>query len=76
MEEFNIENFKDYENVTIAQYKVALANVERMGYDSAKSGEFKKAWHYAKIYFELSRLLDKKVTFGNKNSYEQKGKLR
>ena len=76
MEEFNIENFKDYENVTIAEYKAALANIEQMGYDSAKSGDFKMAWNYAKIYFELSRLLDKRIAFGNKNGYCNKGKTR
>ena len=73
MEEFNIENYKDYENVTIAKYVSAKANVEKMALESAKSGNIKGAWHYAKIYFELSKLLDKRVAFGSKHGYNSKG---
>ena len=72
MEEFNIENYKDYENVTIAEYKAALANVEKTAWDAASKGDLKTAWHNAKIYFELNKLLDKKCFYGNKNGYGRK----
>ena len=73
MEEFNIENYRDYENITIAQYVAAKANVEKLAMEFAKNGDLKSAWHYAKLYFELSNLLNKKVAYGSKNDYAKKG---
>ena len=72
MEDFNIENYKDYENITIAEYKAALANVEKTAWDAARKGDLETAWHYAKIYFELNKLLDKKIIHGSRNGYGRK----
>ena len=72
MEEFNIEEYKDYENVTIAEYVAAKNDVENMALEAAKKGNIKEAWHYAKIYFELSKLLDKRRSFGHKYGYDKK----
>lgn len=72
MEEINIEDYRDYENVTIAEYVAAKANIEKLAVEYAKNGKIKEAWHYAKIYFELSKLLDKRVSFGSKHEYKGK----
>ena len=76
MKEFNIENYKDYENVTIAEYVTAKSNIENMALEAAKKGNIKEAWHYAKLYFELSKLLDKRIAFGHKNGFDHKGQSR
>ena len=76
MKEFNIENYKDYENVTIAEYVTAKSNIENMALEAAKKGNIKEAWHYAKLYFELSKLLDKRIAFGHKNGFDNKGQSR
>lgn len=74
MENFNIENYRDYENVTIAEYVVAKENIKNLAMEYAKDGKIKEAWHYSKIYFELSELLDKRVHFGTKYGYDKKGR--
>ena len=62
MEDFNIEDYKDFEKVTLADIDVARRNIESMIFEAGKKGDFKTAWHYTKMYFQLSRLFDKKAS--------------
>ena len=61
MEDFNIEDYKDFEKVTLADIDVARRNMESMIFEAGKKGDFKTAWHYTKMYFQLSRLLIKRL---------------
>lgn len=74
MEEFNIEDYKDYENVTIAEYAAAIRNIENKALEAAKKGDLKTANHYAKIYFELNKLHGKKIRTGSGLGYKPKGR--
>ena len=71
--DINIDDYKDIEKITIAEYVAARDNVEMISKEFAKNGDLKKAWHYTKIYFELNKLLDKKVKLGSKIGYDYKG---
>lgn len=70
----NIQDFKDYENVTIAEYVAAKSNVETNFIDSIKSGKLKEALKLAVLYIQLDKLFTKKIAFGQKYGYDGKGK--
>lgn len=73
MENINIEDYKDYEKVTIAEYVAAIQNAENMALEAVKKRDLKTAKHYAKIYFELNKLHGKKIKTGNGLGYKPKG---
>ena len=73
-ENINIEYYKDYENVTIAEYVAAIRNVETMALEAAKKKDLKTASHYSKIYFELNKLHGKKIRTGSGLGYKPKGR--
>lgn len=74
MENINIEDYKDYENVTIAEYVAAKSNLEINFINSIKQGKIKEALKAAGLYIELDKLLSKKISFGHKYGYDSKGK--
>ena len=73
MKDINIDDYKDYENVTIAEYVAAIRNAENMALDASKKGNLKTAMHYAKIYFVLNKLHGKKIKSGSGIGYKPKG---
>lgn len=73
-ENINIEYFRDYENVTIAEYVVAKKNTETLFVNSIKQGQIKDALKAAGLYIELDKLLNKRVAYGEKYGYDGKGK--
>lgn len=73
MENINIDDYKDYENISIAQYTVACNNAKRILQEASKRKDFQSTRHYAKIYFELNRLLGMKVRRGSGLGYKPKG---
>lgn len=73
MEEFNIEDYKDYKNVTIAEYVTAKKKVEDSFVSSLKQAKIKDALKYAGLYIELDKLLNKRVVNGSKYGYDKKG---
>lgn len=73
MKNINIDDYKDYEYVTIAEYVAAIRNAENMALEASKKGDLKTAMHYAKIYFVLNKLHGKKVRSGSRLGYKPKG---
>ena len=71
--DIKIENYTDFENVTIAEFKEALANAETMALEAGKNGDLKTALNCAKIYFELNKLLGKKISLGSGLGYVPRG---
>ncbi len=72
MIDINIDDYKDYENVTIAEYVAAIKNVEDMAFEAFKKGNLKTARHYAKVYFVLNKLHGEKIKNGNGLGYKPK----
>lgn len=70
----NIEDFKDYKKVTIAEYNAAKNEVEGLFISSIKNGKIKDALKYAGLYIELDKLLNKRLVFGARYGYDGNGK--
>jgi len=73
MKDINIDDYKDYENVTIAEFVAAIRNVENMALEAGKKGDLRTAMHYAKIYYVLNKLHGKKIKSGIGLGYKPKG---
>lgn len=73
MKNINVEDFKDYENVTIAEFVAAIRNAENMAWQAAKKGDLKTAKHYIEVYFILNKLHGKKIKSGSGLGYKPKG---
>ena len=74
MEQFNIEYFKNYENVTLAEYEAAKKQVEDLFASSIKQGKLKEALKYAAIYMKLDKLTMKRSNYHNKYGNDGKRK--
>ena len=66
----DINEYKDFENVSNAKYEVALYDTKKLIVDSIKSGNLKEMSKYLKIYRELRKLYSKRREFGLKYGYE------
>ena len=73
MKDINIDDYKDYENVTIAEFVAAIRNAENMALEAGKKGDLRTAMHYAKIYYVLNKLHGKKIKSGIGLGYKPKG---
>ena len=76
MEEFNIEDFKDYQNISDAQYTVTLRKLEDKITKCLWQGKFKEAHKYSKLYKELGKLLKKRKVHIEKYGLDNLGKSR
>ena len=72
MEEIiNIQDYKDYKNVTIAEFVAAKSQAESLFFDAIKKGQIKNALKAAGLYIQLDKLLSKKVLQGEKHGYDR-----
>ena len=63
----NINKEVDVKDITLADIHAVLYETEQDFYDSVKNGDFKGAIQLAKRYFEMNRLLLKRISYVNKN---------
>lgn len=59
----NIEDYKDYKNISIAEYVVAKSMVEKSFIDALKHMKIKTALKYAGLYIELDKLSSKRYSY-------------
>ena len=71
--DINVEKYNDLENVTIAEFKEAIANAESKAIDAIKKKDLKTALSYYKVYFELQKRFGKKIKHGSGLGYKPRG---
>ena len=72
MEDFkiNIDEFTDYKNKSIAEFKAAIFTIENQIEANIKKGHLIEAYKLEKLKIKLEVLLSKKTAHGNKYGYE------
>ena len=66
----NINDYLDYKNITIAEFKAAIDKAERMFFTCIKRKDTIGALEATKTKFKLQNLLNKKTMDGGKNNYQ------
>lgn len=73
-EKINIDYYKDYKNVTIAEFVVAKHNAETLFINAIKNAKIKDALKAASLYIQLDKLANKKAIYGEKYGYDRKSR--